>query len=77
MRLFAHLREAVGASSIERDVPDGCTVESAWQAFASEFPAAAPLRRTVAAAVNEEFSGFTTVLRDGDEVAWLPPVSGG
>ena len=74
---FARLRDALGASRLERELPDGATVETAWARLAAEFPADAPLRASLAAAVNEEFTRFDRALEDGDEVALLPPVSGG
>jgi molybdopterin converting factor subunit 1 len=77
IRLFARLRDIAGAGRLERDLPDEATVEAAWNGLAAEFPAMAPFRSSVSVAVNEEFARFTTGLHDGDEVAWLPPVSGG
>lgn len=77
IRPFARLRDIVGAERLERDVPDGATVEAVWAALAGEFPDLAPLRRAVSVAVNEEFSRFAARVYDGDEVALLPPVSGG
>ena len=60
-----------------RDVPAGSTVEIVWQALAGEFPAAAPYRASLSAAVNAAYAKFSTPVSDGDEVAFLPPVSGG
>ena len=74
---FARLRELVGAPRLERDVPDGATVEAVWQALAAEFPAAAPYRASLSAAVNASYARFPTPVAEGDEVAFLPPVSGG
>jgi molybdopterin converting factor subunit 1 len=77
IRLFAGLHDITGASRLERDVPDGSTVDTVWAVLAEEWPALAPHRRSVSAAVNEEFARFTSPLHDGDDVALLPPVSGG
>jgi molybdopterin synthase sulfur carrier subunit len=77
IRLFARLRELAGWSELAREVPADATVETAWQALAADYPALAPHRRFVSAAVNADFASFTTRLADGDEVAFLPPVSGG
>ena len=77
IRLFARLREIAGASEMRREVADGATAHDAWTALATEFPALAEYGRSVSCAVNEEYSRMTTPLRDGDEVAFLPPVSGG
>jgi len=75
--LFARLRDLVGAPRLVRDVAAGSTVEDAWQALAVEFPAVAPHRAALSAAVNAGYAKFPTPLADGDEVAFLPPVSGG
>ena len=74
---FARLRDLLGSPRLVRDVPNGATVEAVWQAVAAEFPAAAPYRASLSAAVNASYAKFTTPVADGDEVAFLPPVSGG
>jgi molybdopterin synthase catalytic subunit len=66
-----------GASELTRDVPDGSTAIDAWHALTVEFPAMKDYSRSVSCAVNEEYARLTAPLRDGDEVAFLPPVSGG
>jgi molybdopterin converting factor small subunit len=48
-----------------------------WQALAAEFPAVAPYRTSISAAVNADYARFTAPVADRDEVAFLPPVSGG
>ncbi len=75
--VFAKLRDLVGAPRLVRDVPAGSTVEGVWQALAAEFPAAAPYRVALSAAVNAGYAKFSTPVADGDDVAFLPPVSGG
>jgi molybdopterin converting factor subunit 1 len=77
IRLFGRLHDLAGAAELAREVPDAATVESVWQGLAAEFPAVAPYARSVSAAVNADFAKKTTTLFDGDEVAFLPPVSGG
>ena len=75
--VFARLRDLVGAPRLDRDVAAGSTVEDVWQALAGECPAAAPHRGALSAAVNAGYAKFSTPLAEGDEVAFLPPVSGG
>ena len=77
VRLFARLREIAGTPDVSIVLPESATVLEAWQALASRFPAVGAYAGTVSCAVNEDYSRMNTVLKDGDEVAFLPPVSGG
>ena len=77
IRLFARLRDVTGASELSRSIADGSTAEDAWHALVEEFPPLGDYTRSISVAVNEEYAKPTTALRDGDEVAFLPPVSGG
>jgi molybdopterin converting factor subunit 1 len=77
VRLFASLREAVGREALELELPPGATAEEAWTSLAAAHPGLAPWRRSLAAAVNRAYTRFDTPLADGDELAFLPPVSGG
>ena len=77
IRLFARLREMAGAQEIRRTLPDGSSVRAAWDSLVTEFPGFDDYSRAVSCAVNEEYARLTAPLRDGDEVAFLPPVSGG
>ena len=77
IRLFARLRELAGASELTRELPDGAVASDAWQVLVAECPALADYTRSIACAVNEEYARLTAALADGDDVAFLPPVSGG
>ena len=77
LRLFARLREISGKSELRLEVPDGADARTVWNGLAQEYPGLAPYAGTVSCAVNEEYARLTTRLKDGDEVAFLPPVSGG
>jgi molybdopterin converting factor subunit 1 len=77
VRLFASLREVVGASSLDLDLPDGATTGSAWELLATAHPALVPRRESLSAAVNRSYAAFDTPLAEGDEVVFIPPVSGG
>jgi len=77
IRLFARLRDLAGTGELAREVPAGATVATVWRALASEFPAMAPYEASVSSAVNSEYARRETPVADGDEVAFLPPVSGG
>ncbi len=77
IRLFATLREIAGAGELVREVPAPATVASAWDALTREWPALEPYRAGLSCAVNAEYAKFTDVIGEDDEVAFLPPVSGG
>jgi len=74
---FASFRDAVGRGEETREVAPGTRVSDVWQALTAEIPHLARLRRMPPAAVNREYAAASTVLRDGDELAFLPPVAGG
>jgi molybdopterin converting factor subunit 1 len=77
VRLFASLREAAGRSDIELDLPTGARAEDAWAALAETCPPLARKRPNLAASVNRRYAPFDTPLAEGDEVVFIPPVSGG
>ena len=77
VRLFAIQRELAGARDVPIELGEGATVEDAWAAVVTRFPLLAPGRPSVRFARNGDYAEPTTVLGDGDEVAFIPPVSGG
>ena len=77
VRLFAMQRETAGTKELRLEVPLGSTVEDAWSAVVATVPALAPGRSSLRFAVNGAYAGPETALADGDEVACIPPVSGG
>jgi molybdopterin converting factor subunit 1 len=77
VRLFARLREIAGADELARELAPGATIGDLWRQLAGEFPALGPYERSISSAVNADYARMDHVLRTGDEVAFLPPVSGG
>jgi molybdopterin converting factor subunit 1 len=77
IRLFARLRDLAGAAELEREVADGATVAGVWRALVAEFPALDGYAGAVSAALNADYARMDAPVADGDEVAFLPPVSGG
>jgi molybdopterin synthase catalytic subunit len=77
IRLFAIQRELAGAREVRVELPDGSDVEAAWNALVAQHPVLAPGRSSLRFARNGDYAEPTTVLTDGDEVAMIPPVSGG
>jgi molybdopterin synthase catalytic subunit len=74
---FAQAREALGAGSLRIDLPDGSRVADALIALEARHPRLAALRAHLAIAVDRELAPGDRALRDGMELALLPPVSGG
>jgi molybdopterin converting factor subunit 1 len=78
VKLFAILRERAGRSALELDLPDGATVADAIDRLRDEPGLDEPLDRIrVAVAVNREYASAAEPLSAGDELALVPPVSGG
>ena len=77
VRLFAVQRELAGTREVSLDVVDGATVADAWDALVTLYPALAPGRDFVRFGRNGAYADEGTTLHDGDEVAMIPPVSGG
>lgn len=77
VRLFAIQRELAGTREVALEVPEGATIADAWDALVARYPALAPGRDFVRFARNGSYADATTTVADGDEVAMIPPVSGG
>ena len=75
--LFARLREQAGGERFALDLPAGARVADAYARLARDHQRLSPDHGTVRAAVNQEFAAWDAVLAEGDEVAFIPPVSGG
>jgi MoaE-MoaD fusion protein len=70
-------REQAGTRHLDLALPDGATVEDAWRGLVAQFPVLAPGRASVRFAHNGSYAPAETPLADGDEIAMIPPVSGG
>jgi molybdopterin synthase catalytic subunit len=77
LKLFATLRERAHAAELVRDFPDGTTVEEIWKHLVGEFPALGGHHDSVGFAVNQEYVEGDFKPHQGDEIAFIPPVSGG
>lgn len=75
--LFATFREAVGRNRLRVKLPAGTTVDDLFALLVGQHPGLEPLRPFTTFAVNREVVPPETLLRPGDEVAFLQPVSGG
>ena len=77
VRLFARLRDVAGASELARDLPPGATIGDVWRELAREFPEFAGYERSISSAINADYARMDQPVVEGDEVAFLQPVSGG
>jgi len=74
---FAHVRERVGRSEEQVEVPEGATVSEVVDLLVARYPRLAGVRGSVRFAVDGEFVRGEAVLRDGAEFVLIPPVAGG
>jgi MoaE-MoaD fusion protein len=74
---FGILKDVVGEASAGLEVPEDATLATVFESFAGRFPALRQMARSIVVARNREFADPSVRLAEGDEVAFLPPVSGG
>ena len=74
---FGMLRDIVGMSREEAEFPEGADLRLVFASYAARFPPLGELARSIVVARNQEFADPAAKLAEGDEVAFLPPVSGG
>ena len=77
LRFFASLRERLGRSEDSCEVPEGATVRMVWETLKQDHPALVEVERSLAFAVAQEYVDGDHPLHDNDELAFIPPVSGG
>jgi molybdopterin converting factor subunit 1 len=77
VKLFAIVRERAGVSSLVLELPEGATVASARESLLQQFPALREHVGRCAYAVNQTYAKADAPLNHGDELALIPPVSGG
>ncbi len=77
VHLFARLKELAGRDVWTVDLADTAVAGDAWAAAVAAHPSLAPFERAVSCAINAQFARMTSPLREGDDIAFLPPVSGG
>lgn len=77
LRFFASIREKLHRSEATCSLPDGATVHDLLEQLSREYPPLADVRRALRVAVNQVYVDPDHTLSDNDEVALIPPVSGG
>lgn len=75
--LFAEARQSIGTSSIHINLPSGASVGQLRQEIGSRYPSLNALLSRSGVAVNQRFADDSLRLGASDEIAWIPPVSGG
>lgn len=74
---FAILRDLAGSEVRELSLPEGTTAREVWQALREAHPQLAAWVDPPMTAINESYAEADAVLREGDELAFIPPVAGG
>ena len=74
---FGRVRELTGIAAESIDMPVGATLTDLFERYQKRFPALAGFRSSLVASRNQEFASWDTALSSGDDIAFLPPVSGG
>ena len=77
VRLFARLVDITGKAELDRTIGPGSTIGTVWRELVAEFPALADYEKSISTAVNADYARMNQAVKEGDEVAFLPPVSGG
>src|SRR5271165_896404 len=74
---FGILKDVAGCAAEEKEFPDGADLRDVFESYAARFPQFGQMAASIVVARNQEFASLSAKLGDGDEVAFLPPVSGG
>ncbi len=77
VKFFAILRERAGTAEVIQELSEGATVADLWRGLQKQFPKLDVPGIRLLYAVNQNYVGSNDTLRDGDEVVFIPPVSGG
>lgn len=77
VKFFAILREKVGTGEVTKEIREGSTVGELWEMLKQEYPKLAPVQMRLLYAVNQNYVNADYVLKERDEVVFVPPVSGG
>ena len=75
--LFASLKDIAGRRDLEMELDDGSTLQEVTEKLASLYPEIGRMQNSVRIAINQEFADENISLNNGDEIAFLPPMSGG
>lgn len=74
---FGRVRELAGMAEEALEIPEGATLADVFERYAARFPQMSGFRASLVASRNQEFASWDTRLSAEDDIAFLPPVSGG
>ena len=74
---FARARELAGVSEVTLEIEDGWTTLHCFEAIVAKFPALKPITSCIVVALNQSYVSEPVGVKDGDELALIPPISGG
>lgn len=77
VKLFAVHRQLLGRREAQVEAPEGATIGDVWRALKAQYPQLSHLSDSVLAALNQDYAPLDTRVQPGDEIAFIPPVSGG
>jgi len=77
VKLFAVHRQLLGRREVMMEVPSGATIADVWAQLKNDHAPLSHLSNTVVAALNHDYAALDAAVHDGDELAFIPPVSGG
>jgi len=77
LKFFSNYRDLIGVREMTLTLQDGSTLQNLWEALVGRYPNLTAHTKTAVMAVNRDFAKQTTRLKDGDEVAIMPPIGGG
>ncbi|TAK03149.1 molybdopterin converting factor subunit 1 [bacterium] len=77
VKFFAILRERAGTGEITKEIREGSTVRELWEILKRDYPKLAPVEMRLLYAVNQDYVNADYVLKELDEIVFVPPVSGG
>lgn len=75
--LFARARELAGVSEVTLEIEDGWTTLHCFEAIVAKFPDLKPISSCIVVALNQSYVSEPVSVKDGDELALIPPISGG